>query len=207
MRALVPSLCITLLGFSACACAGEVDLRIEADGSILLTDVRAGAPEEPARARAAGAAALRALPYAGIVDAAAAEHALSPALIHAVIRAESNYDAAAVSPKGAVGLMQLMPATARELGVDDASNPASNIRGGVRYLKQLLERFDDDVALALAAYNAGPAAVVRSGGAIPAYAETRRYVPRVVSEYRRLQALAESGAAAKAIPTIGETVR
>lgn len=207
------SLLAAWLALGASPCAGEVELRIEADGSLVLSDTRttpaapgSGAGTAP-KAPGARATALDALPFATLVAEAAAEHAIAPELIHAVIRAESNYDASAVSPRGAVGLMQLMPATARELGVSDAANPAANIRGGARYLKRLLERFDDDIALALAAYNAGPGAVLRSGRAIPAFAETRRYVPRVVAEYRRLKALAIGGASPATFPTIGDAPR
>ena len=120
--------------------------------------------------------------------AAAAEHALPEALLHAVIRSESNYNPLAISGRGAIGLMQLMPDTARELGVADPWDPAANIRGGARYLKRLMALFDNDLQLALAAYNAGPGAVLSRGRAIPPYAETRRYVPAVIEHFNRLQA-------------------
>nr|WP_269117423.1 lytic transglycosylase domain-containing protein [Ramlibacter monticola] len=123
--------------------------------------------------------------YALPVAQAAADTGLPEGLLHAVIKAESNYDADAVSHKGAVGLMQLMPETARRFGVLDARDPAANVLGGARYLKTLLAMFDADLALALAAYNAGPAAVLRSGRAVPPYAETQRYVPRVLDLYGR----------------------
>ena len=123
--------------------------------------------------------------YALLVSQAAADTGLPEGLLHAVIKAESNYNADAVSHKGAVGLMQLMPDTARRFGVLDARDPAANVLGGARYLKNLLALFDTDLSLALAAYNAGPAAVVRSRRAVPPYAETQRYVPRVLELYRR----------------------
>ena len=123
--------------------------------------------------------------YAVPVAHAAADTGLPEGLLHAVIKAESNYNADAVSHKGAVGLMQLMPETARRMGVADARDPAANVLGGARYLKTLLAMFDADLPLALAAYNAGPAAVLRSGRALPPYAETQRYVPRVLDLYRR----------------------
>lgn len=122
--------------------------------------------------------------YARLVSHAAADTGLPENLLHAVIKAESNYNADAVSPKGAVGLMQLMPDTAKRYGVLDVRDPAANVLGGARYLKTLLAQFDADLALALAAYNAGPAAVLRSGRALPPYAETQRYVPRVLALYR-----------------------
>lgn len=116
------------------------------------------------------------------VDRSAARHGLDPHLVHAVIRAESAYNPRAVSPKGAVGLMQLMPATAHELSVDDPFDPASNIEGGSSYLRRMLDRFDGNLELALAGYNAGPEAVRRFGG-VPPYRETRQYVERVLRTY------------------------
>ena len=128
-------------------------------------------------------------PYAVLVAIAAARNDLPEALLHALIHAESRYDPWALSPKGAAGLMQLMPDTAREMGVENVWDPAANILGGARYLKQLLRLFDNDLSLALAAYNAGPGAVISRGGTIPPFAETRGYVPRVLERYRRLQAM------------------
>ncbi|MDI3274983.1 lytic transglycosylase domain-containing protein [Pseudomonas sp. MDT1-16] len=129
-------------------------------------------------------------PYAELVSAAAATNQLPAALLHAVIQAESSYNAGATSPKGAGGLMQLMPDTARELGVKDVYDPKANIQGGARYLKRLMTLFDNDISLAVAAYNAGPQAVLSRGGVIPPFAETQRYVPSVLRQYRRLQGLA-----------------
>jgi len=100
-------------------------------------------------------------------------------LIYAVIRQESGYDPYAVSHKGAKGLMQLMPATAKRFGVKDVFDPAENVQGGVKYLRQLLDRYDGDRRLALAAYNAGEGAVDRFGG-VPPYRETQDYVDRIV---------------------------
>ncbi len=127
--------------------------------------------------------------YDALIEAAATEYDVPAALLHAVIRHESNYDPAALSPKGAAGLMQLMPDTAREMGVADVWDPAANIQGGARYLKRLLTQFDQDISLAVAAYNAGPKAVVSNGLAIPPYPETQRYVPNVLSDYQRRQGL------------------
>jgi soluble lytic murein transglycosylase-like protein len=133
-----------------------------------------------------GAARLRREKLAPLVAAAAKTHGLPEALLQAVIEVESNFNSGAVSAKGAVGLMQLMPQTARQLGVTDARDPAANIDGGARYLKELLGRFGNDLPLALAAYNAGPAAVQRRG-AIPQFSETQRYVPRVLVRYHGIQ--------------------
>lgn len=117
--------------------------------------------------------------YDALIEAAALRHELDPSLLKGVIQAESGFRADAVSPAGARGLMQLMPATAAALGVADPSDPAQSIEGGARYLRQQLDRFGD-VSLALAAYNAGPGTVARYNG-IPPYRETRNYVEKVLS--------------------------
>jgi hypothetical protein len=109
------------------------------------------------------------------------------ALIAAVIQAESGFRPAAVSHKGAMGLMQLMPATARRYGVEDAYDPAQNIHGGTRYLRDLLDMFNNNPELAVAAYNAGENAVIRHGHKIPPYRETLAYVPKVMAIYEKLR--------------------
>jgi len=118
-------------------------------------------------------------PLIDTVDRIAQQNQLSPRLVHSVIRAESNYDPNAVSPKGAQGLMQLIPATARRFGVLDVFDPADNIQGGARYLKYLLGLYGGDQTLALAAYNAGERAVSRYGG-VPPFPETQGYVAKVL---------------------------
>jgi soluble lytic murein transglycosylase-like protein len=116
--------------------------------------------------------------YKQQIDTFASTYSLDPALVRAIIHAESGFNAKAVSPQGAQGLMQLMPGTARDLGVNNAFDTADNIRGGTQYLAKLLGMFQGDIRLAAAAYNAGPNAVRRHGG-IPPYQETRTYVERV----------------------------
>ena len=118
------------------------------------------------------------------IRAAAQVFTVDDSLIRAIIHAESAYQPEALSPRGAQGLMQLMPATQKELQIDDVFDPISNIEGGTLYLSQLLNQFDQDVDLAAAAYNAGPGAVREYGG-IPPYKETREYVRRVKILYRR----------------------
>jgi soluble lytic murein transglycosylase-like protein len=126
--------------------------------------------------------------YAGYIQEAAQANNVEPALIRAVIAAESGYDSFARSSKGAVGLMQLMPETARRYSVRNRLDPAQNIHGGTRYLRDLLRMFDNDLRLAVAAYNAGEEAVVKYGNRIPPYRETAEYVPRVMGYYRKFRA-------------------
>jgi len=124
--------------------------------------------------------------YDPIIERAAAAAAVEPNLLRAVIVVESGFNSRAVSKRGAVGLMQLMPATARRFGVLDLYDPRQNVRAGAVYLKFLIDRFGHDLRLALAAYNAGEEAVTRNGGQIPPYSETQAYVPRVLGIYHRL---------------------
>jgi soluble lytic murein transglycosylase-like protein len=121
--------------------------------------------------------------YDPVITSASRHFAVDPDIVRAVIKAESNYNPRAVSPKGAMGLMQLMPGTAREMGVDDPFNPEANIHGGVRYLSRLLGSLNGDLPLALAAYNAGPARVFAENK-IPTIPETQNYVMRVIRYYK-----------------------
>ena len=117
-----------------------------------------------------------------LIQQVSTEHGLDPKLIDALVRVESGYNPNAVSRKGAMGLMQLMPETAKRLKVDDPFNPADNIRGGVREFSRLVSRYSGNLKLALAAYNAGEGAVARYGG-VPPYAETRSYISKILSLY------------------------
>ncbi len=121
--------------------------------------------------------------YAPQIDLIARTYGLEPQLMHAVISAESAYNPGAVSDKGAMGLMQLMPDTARRFGVEDPFDPAANMHGGARYLRWLMDRFQNNLNLVLAAYNAGEGAVERYGNTIPPYEETRTYVVKVLDFY------------------------
>ena len=125
--------------------------------------------------------------YGAVVAQAAGRYGIEAALLHAVISVESGYNARAVSKRGAAGLMQLMPDTAKRFGVANVFDPADNVRGGAQYLTELMKLFDNDVRLALAAYNAGEAAVIKYGRRIPPYRETAAYVPRVVGFYEKFR--------------------
>ncbi len=121
--------------------------------------------------------------YDPVVRKVAKRYGIEPDLIHAIIRAESNYESTAVSPKGAIGLMQLMPATGKAYGVNDFIDPEENIEGGTKYLKDLIKLYGGKTSLVLAAYNAGQEAVKRYKG-IPPYPETRNYIRRIQSGYK-----------------------
>ncbi len=122
--------------------------------------------------------------YDALIQSASSRFGVDADLLHAVIKAESSYRSDALSPKGAVGLMQLMPGTAKRYGVTDRYDPADNINGGTRYLRDLLKQFKQDTKLAVAAYNAGENAVIRYGNKIPPYPETQKYVKRVMKWYQ-----------------------
>ena len=128
----------------------------------------------------------RAAQYDALIERAAAAAAVEPNLLRAVIVVESGFNSRAVSKRGAVGLMQLMPATASRFGVANLYDPTQNVHAGAQYLKFLMNRFGQNVRLALAAYNAGEDAVARNGGQIPPFAETMAYVPKVLHVYRML---------------------
>ncbi len=169
--------------------------RVGSDGSVVLSNFRSEQAHDVVvddgvlRPATRSSAVMPDLRYSSLIHRAARETELSPSLLQAIIAVESAFDERAVSPKGAKGLMQLMPATASALGVTDPFDPGQNIAAGAAHLKSLLSRFDNNLELALAAYNAGADAVVRAGFQIPRFAETRAYVPRVMARFR----LAEVG--------------
>ena len=186
--------CVLLAG----TVQADVFVSVDTKGSYVLSNVhRPGRtyervirePESPLVSLDQQPQMIARQPYAELVSAAAKANELPAALLHAVIQAESHYDSDATSARGAGGLMQLMPDTAREMGVTNVYDPKANIQGGARYLKRLMTMFDNDIRLAVAAYNAGPQAVLSRGNVVPPFAETQRYVPNVLKQYRRLQGL------------------
>jgi soluble lytic murein transglycosylase-like protein len=170
------SLVLTLRSGGEIVCDASTVARIAPD------EVPYPEPEAatPAATEPLEASTPAAVPYGEIIDKVAAEQGVNAKLVRALVQVESAYRPRARSPKGAMGLMQLMPATARQYGVADPYDPTSNIQAGIKHLKSLLQRFPKSVALALAAYNAGEGAVTRFN-AIPPYAETRNYVSRILS--------------------------
>jgi soluble lytic murein transglycosylase-like protein len=174
---------IFLLTLAAPPLRADVVVYVSERGSLVLSNL----DEDRARGTVLVAAAVdgqapttaRKFPYHDEVEQAARECGLDAGLLHAVIGVESAYSAGAVSAKGAVGLMQLMPPTARRFGVTNAYDPLQNIRGGARYLRYLLDLFGGDLDIALAAYNAGENAVRRHGGQVPPFRETIDYVRKV----------------------------
>jgi soluble lytic murein transglycosylase-like protein len=147
---------------------------------------------EPSRPSAPAATTsewrVRAAAYSDLIDEAAHHAQVSPALLRAVVAVESAFDPQALSPKGAQGLMQLRPETARRYGVRKPFDPRDNLRGGASYIRDLLKRYGNDLELTLAAYNAGEDAVDRHGRSVPPFPETRAYVPAVLKFYRRFLA-------------------
>jgi soluble lytic murein transglycosylase-like protein len=181
------ALIVTAAALLAAPAEAQIYAWRDASGTLVLSDRKldAGAvtyevPDAPAirSTRPLGTSGVRER-YEPLIQEHARRHALRPDLVRAVIQVESGFNPRARSPKGAMGLMQLMPATARELGVDDPYNPAENIRGGTAYLRRLVDRYDGNEELALAAYNAGSTAVDRHGRSVPPYRETREYVKKV----------------------------
>lgn len=155
----------------------------------LIVETQRGGGSAPMRSRPAQAILADKQRFAPLVEETARAYQVDSALLHAVITAESGYNPRAVSRKGAEGLMQLMPDTARRYGVADSFDPAQNIRGGAQYLRDLLRMFGNDMELAVAAYNAGEKAVMKHGNRIPPYRETLAYVPKVMKLQRKYQSI------------------
>jgi soluble lytic murein transglycosylase-like protein len=186
------SLAVGIVGLSVAGpAAAQIYTWRDANGVLVLSDrpqgnggreaVAATALQTPSSSQMVTVDSIRnrRTPYDDLIREQAALNSVRPALVHAMIQVESAFDPTAVSPKGAMGLMQLMPATAATFGVGNPFNPRENVRAGVAYLRQLLDRYGEDEGLALAAYNAGPGAVDRYGQAVPPYRETRNYVSKI----------------------------
>jgi len=151
---------------------------------LLAKKARNGAPSPSIFPAASVFPTTGAVDLNDVVNSASGRYRLDPDLVNSVIKAESGFNVRAVSPKGAQGLMQLMPGTASQLGVPNAFDPKANVEGGTKYLRELLERYNFDLVKALAAYNAGPQRVEQFGG-VPPYYETRAYVARVVRDFNK----------------------
>lgn len=194
-----PAGCLVLLLHAAEPACADIYAFTDEQGVTHLSNVPSdaryqvllrSAPEVSEAGRRISAALLaRSVQYDPIIETASASTAVEPDLLRAVIVVESGFDASAVSPRGARGLMQLMPATAKAYGASDASDPAQNIHAGARYLRDLMDRYDNDLELVLAAYNAGETAVERHRRRVPPYRETRLYIPKVLRIYRELRTL------------------
>jgi soluble lytic murein transglycosylase-like protein len=161
------------------AALAEVKVDVRDDG---IKVIRGEPNEARSRRLAARLVPIPTAKMAVLLDRWAGERGLDFRLVQAVVQVESGYNPRALSTKGAIGLMQLMPGTARELGIADPWSPDQNVAGGTEYLRRMMETFDGDLELALAAYNAGPNAVLEHAG-IPPYAETRAYVRKVLCLY------------------------
>lgn len=190
------ALCATALGAQAAGTHPKIYTFVDEDGVRHFTDVPDNnryrllvlSPNERTQSGDHYDAALlaRATRYDSIIEKAAQSNAVEPNLLRAVIVVESGFNSQAISKRGAIGLMQLMPATASRFGVSNPFDPRENVHAGARYLKFLIDRFGHDIRLALAAYNAGEEAVDRNGGQIPPFSETMAYVPKVLKIYRML---------------------
>jgi hypothetical protein len=198
MRSAHLVLATTLIGAGVAPAYGGIYYYVDAGGSVHYTNVPSDRRyvlllsedgDRDGQRRSTGNVPAdvthRGAPYFGLIDEAARRAEVPAALLRAVVAVESAFDPRAVSRKGAQGLMQLRPGTAARYGVRRPFDPADNLRGGASYISDLLRRYDDDMELALAAYNAGEEAVDRYGRTIPPFVETRLYVPAVLDLYRK----------------------
>ena len=202
ISSLTVMLAVAVLSLLPATAGAQIYAWRDANGTLVLSDRELDTPTQiyevpgaPSYRTTTAVARTASSPrFDDIVVAHAQRHSLRPELVRAVIQVESGYNPMATSPKGAMGLMQLMPATARELGVRNPYDPEENIRGGTAYLRQLLDRYEGNEELALAAYNAGAGAVDKYGQRVPPYRETREYVKKVGSK-----AGADTGSRAKLV--------
>lgn len=188
MKAILISISFLLFGLNSYA---DMFQSVDSSGTVLYTNVQSSGSKVLVKERLTDRKAVVKtsskknhdnVEFHSIAEEKARKHNVDPKLVKAVIGAESNWNPRAVSNKGAIGIMQLMPKTASDMGVGNPLNPEENIDGGVKYLRQLLDKFNGNLTLALAAYNAGPARVERDRG-IPSIPETVNYVKRVMNEY------------------------
>lgn len=182
MRRLLLVAVIALVAAGTALAGDTIYYRRNADGTLELTNVPVDRDLRPVRPEVRGINPGSGSKYREMIFRTAREHGVHPDLAYAVAAVESSFDPQARSPKGALGLMQLMPETAERFGVMDPLDPADNVRGGVRFLRYLLDLFDGDLRLALAAYNAGENAVLAIGR-VPPYQETRVYVSKVIRRF------------------------
>jgi soluble lytic murein transglycosylase-like protein len=178
------SLLLAFLCFVLCAslASPEVLLRVDENGRKVFYNIPS--KPQPVRSTVVSTLSTRVQDYTPMIEQACNKYKVDPDLVKAVIQAESAYNSKALSQAGAIGLMQLMPATALRFGVKKIHDPQENIHGGVQYLKFLLDRFNGDITLAVAAYNAGEGAVQRFKG-VPRYKETQNYVKKVLTLYAK----------------------
>lgn len=191
LGALVALMLVCAPAFAAVAASAQAGIALPLHPR--MTDAGVEVPERKAASMASSVpspvsspAPSPSLPFDTLVQTTARDYSLDAALLHAIVSVESGYDALAVSPKGAIGLMQVRPQTGARFGFRRLEDPAENLRAGASYLQWLLTRFDGDLSLALAAYNAGEGAVLRYGRQVPPFRETQDYVRKVMAGYSRL---------------------